>query len=391
VESRCGLEAALAQPLAQGLVGGEAVERGSERRGAAGGVEHQAVRAVPKVLGRPAARRGHDRPANGHRLDRHEAPRLVPHHREHDGVGRGVGVRQRLAGGVPEPDPVFESERRRERAQLGEVLVVAAAVDRQGGLGRQLGECLDREVDALARVDPPDVADPPGPRLRWAVGEELRVDAGMGDAGVREVEALHRAAANVLADEEPASRGTRVHARGDPAHPPGGAAQRRHARPQLHPAVHAVGVEHPLVADHPERREPGVAHLLHERRGHAAHGPPDHGVRPQFVEVSGEHVAVVTFEREPLARRHARKLVVMPVPAQLAVHVVVPFLLVYTLAAVVGGEHPDLVPGLALAHRGATPDELLAAQVVGWVHAADGQDAHERAHDDGWRPYDRRP
>src|SRR4051812_20917666 len=88
-----------------------------------------------------------------------------------------------------------------------------------------------------------------------------------------------------------------------------------------------------------------------------------------------EAARVVQLESQPLVGPQPRPAVIAPVPAQLAVNALV----VITR----GARPPEIacqdvhgVPaGRRLAHR-RLPDQLVPAEVMGWVHVPDREDPH---------------
>jgi hypothetical protein len=97
-----------------------------------------------------------------------------------------------------------------------------------------------------------------------------------------------------------------------------------------------------------------------------------------------QHVRVVTLERYPGAPADARPSVVPPVPAKLPegvwivlARISVALVVVTRLReADIAGQHPYLVAlGAHVAHSRA-PNELVAPEVMGRVHVANGQNAH---------------
>ena len=126
------------QPVAERRVAREPPDRRREARRVPRGVQ-QGVGPVAQVLRRPARARRHDGAPDGHGLERHEAPRLLPLDGEEDGVG--VRVHRGHAGGRRgggERDAGRDAVPRRVRAQPGDVRRVALAHDvqpRRGGRG----------------------------------------------------------------------------------------------------------------------------------------------------------------------------------------------------------------------------------------------------------------
>lgn len=110
---------------------------------------------MAEVLPGAARARSHDRAPDGHRLERHEAPRLPPPDREHQRVGLRVGARQLVARPADEGHAPLEVELAGQLAKLGQVTLVAFADHRERRLGRELGQGSHRRVDSLTRVDAP--------------------------------------------------------------------------------------------------------------------------------------------------------------------------------------------------------------------------------------------
>jgi hypothetical protein len=97
--------------------------------------------------------------------------------------------------------------------------------------------------------------------------------------------------------------------------------------------------------------------------------------------VTLEHLPVVAFESQAGERREAWEAMVAPVPAQLAVAVLVlRERRVGGGVAVIGRQDPHLVARRPQVLDGPAPDELVPAEVMGWVQVPDAQDPHrERA------------
>src|SRR4051794_14840871 len=87
--ARGGGETLSPQALAKVVLARQPAHRRRERLGRLPRRVDEAVALVLEVLARTARARGHDRAADGHRLERHEPPRLVPL----DGKQQRVAVR----------------------------------------------------------------------------------------------------------------------------------------------------------------------------------------------------------------------------------------------------------------------------------------------------------
>ena len=196
------------------------------------GLEEDAVVAVAQVLPRPAAPGGHDRPPPPHGLQRHQAPRLLPHDREHDRVGGGV-ERRAGARGRRRPGAARGPPDRARRPGARSCSLVGARRRRRPARARRgaaAAPAPDRGVDALARIQPPDVEQPPAP-----VALRRRVEVGRVDArrrhlgGRRAVPRPRRARAAWSRTRTPSARRRRSRPRGMPtlARRAGGALARR--------------------------------------------------------------------------------------------------------------------------------------------------------------------
>jgi hypothetical protein len=125
----------------------------------------QARAAVDDGIDRPADRRGHDRHAAGHRLERHDPERLVPGHARH----RVGGAQER--GQAVTRDPAAEVHAvcdalRASQAQQPRTLGVLGQHLRRWASGddelraRNVRERRDRRADALALDHPAHHRDP---------------------------------------------------------------------------------------------------------------------------------------------------------------------------------------------------------------------------------------
>ena len=178
--------AAHARP-AQGGAQARVIEQGAQRARQPLRVARRDVHpgdTVDDGVDHPADRRGDDRDSAGHRLQRHDAERLVPR-RADDDVRRAQQRGQLAALDPPaQVDAVGDAGRLRHAEQtlglrVGEQLGAwRSAGDDELGVG-QAGERLDHVADALALDHPPDAQQPPqsrATRIAGAVGtEELEI------------------------------------------------------------------------------------------------------------------------------------------------------------------------------------------------------------------------
>src|SRR5581483_12256604 len=96
-----------------------------------------------------------------------------------------------------------------------------------------------------------------------------------------------------------------------------------------------------------------------------------------------EYRRVVALERQALARPERSPGMITPVPVKLTVHIVRRVLRADARAPIVARQDAGLVTRLAQRLGDPRPDDLVAAQVVGRIAAADREDSNRRRHAPG--------
>ena len=257
--------------------------------------------------------------------------------------------------------------------------VVASAHAAQRACGEG-GQRLDRRRHPLARVEAPEAEQAPVPRPLVGGGEGARVDPRVHDRRRVDRQAGgDRALAQIGADEDPLGGAVEPQPRRHAAQRPGHRGEPRTAEGAL-PAVDQRPVGEPLVDHHADRGQAHAAGALEQRHRHPAHRPPGHRVGLERGAVAVERAEVVALDPQPLADRQRGKLVVAPVPPQLAVDVrALGDRRVGRRLAMVGGQHPHHVARGAQLLHAPPPEQLVPALVVRRVHVADREHAHRAA------------
>jgi len=290
----------------------------------------------------------------------------------------GVEGLQLLARGRGrELDPFGHAEPGRVGAQEREVALIALADHREPRIVGEARESVDRHVDSLTLVDAPHVEQPPGPGPLGRGLQEAGMDPRRRDLNAPERQPFPlRSPAHEVADEHPAIDIGRVERGGDPGPAARGAPPPSSPREHAHPGVNARPVEQPVVVYEGDGRQTGLANACDQRQRHPAHRPPRHDIGPQLGQAAVERRGVVALQPQALGRRQAREAMVAPVPAQLATHIGILGQSRGLGVAEVGGQHADRVAGVAHVRRGRPAHQLVAAEVVRWVHVRDEEGAH---------------
>ena len=324
-EAGRGLQPAPAQRVAQ--AGLRRPGGGRRPRSSAGcGVrsDHQRVLLVAQVLRRAAGAGGHHRRPDRHRLQRDQPPRLLPADREQQGVGVGVGGRELARAAGAEGDPPVQARARAQGAQLGQVAPRPRSRGRSAAAsGGSCAQRLDGGVDALALVEPPDVEQLPAPSRGPGAARtgSCRRPGGRPRRADRERRPVHGLPSRVasLLNSHGTSRQVERR-RGTPASRVDQRSEAAGAQRSAGPGVDLGPVDHPVVADHADRR---AAARAPARSATATCRPSPTSTRRRAGARRcwrASTALVVALEREPLAQRDRRELVVVPVPAQLAAH-----------------------------------------------------------------------
>ena len=278
-------------------------------------------------------------------------------------------------------DPLLDPRGGGEPAQTSFLGRVPSADQLKRCLRRQMSQGLYHRVDSLAWVQAAHVQQSPLPTRRLGGRrQEVLVNAGVSDAGVAESQPLIEGVLpRVLADEDVAGSARELRERPGyrravlrwaPRGPP--------PAKGVKPAVSPASVVEPVVVYERHSRQFPAPHGLEHSQCQSTHGPPRDDIGPELVQVAYEGPLVVAGELKPRARRQALELRVAQRPAQLAMH--------SRAVGPVGsrpnvrGQHLHLVSTSAQVLDRRVPDELVSPEMVRWIHAPYGQDAH-RAED----------
>ena len=295
------------------------------------------------------SRRGRWPPRAGprHRLERHEAPRLLPANREQHRVGGRRTRRPAPTGARAEARPA----RRRPAAAPARAARPACASSssaddrRVASSGRWASASMATSMPLRGSIRPMYAAAS-ATGSGSAGREQPGSMPGVGDPGVAQFQP-GGAAAHELADEDPTRGPSRLTPGRDAREALGRPRERRaagrppNARIQRRPRP----VGHPVVADHADGRQAAPPHALDERERHAAHRPPAYDVGRSSDRCLLQHARVVALHGEPLAGPEPRIRVLAPIPAQLASHVGLVRRAHRLREPVVGGEDAHLVTG----------------------------------------------
>jgi hypothetical protein len=92
--------------------------------------------------------------------------------------------------------------------------------------------------------------------------------------------------------------------------------------------------------------------------------------------VTFEYLGVATFERDPVSHAEPWPLVISPVPAQLAMDVLLRIALRPIVTTEISRKHAHRVPAVSKVANRVPPDELVATEVMRRIHVADREDPH---------------